>query len=123
MTNLPEGQQDDRQKDPMADLLQSVREELSDDYYYRAYAFLSQQGLPDFEGRVPVEVWTAILQAIADTSGYSIVLEAEVLEPTERADVYTSVGHKVIVRCSPTLFLIDLASDPGFCPEGDTHAA
>jgi hypothetical protein len=59
--------------------------EIIDEYYSKFSQILENLGLfSEFAGTrpVPSEVWTGIAQALSDASGYSVILKAEILEPS-----------------------------------------
>jgi hypothetical protein len=54
----------------------------------------------------PFEAWVGIAQAIADSSGYNVVLQAEILEAVADSEgMRRSVGRLEVATCEPTLFL------------------
>ena len=93
-------------EDELLDTLELVRQHLTDEYYQHAYDFPSRVGLSEYEVCIPMEIWAGIAQAIADASGYTVQLRAELLEPGKRTDEYVSVGQRVVFNASPTLFVV-----------------
>ncbi len=83
--------------------------ELTEGYYSQFSQILENLGLfSEFAGTgpVPLEVWTGIAQALADASGYSVILKAEILEPSrDDPETYRSVGKREIAKVTPTLFV------------------
>lgn len=63
-------------------LLKETTEEVVDNYYVKICDALQELGV--FEGFLPrflrPEVWTRLAQALADTSGYRVILQAAALK-------------------------------------------
>jgi hypothetical protein len=75
---------------------------LSEHYYLKMFNLLEQIGLNEPNvGPVPPEIWFGIAEAIADCSGYHVVLQAEILEPTEEPNTYRTVGRREIATADP----------------------
>ena len=80
--------------------------EIVDRYYYAFLEFLTELGFSETDGHVPPELWVTIAQAFADTSGYRIVVQAEILEPIKaKTLVYRSVGRREVVSADLSLFV------------------
>jgi hypothetical protein len=75
-------------------LYEKTGQEVEDHYHSKFLEILEEVDL--FEGPVPPEVWFGIAQAIADCSGYRLVLQAAILEPTEQPKTYRTVGHREV---------------------------
>ncbi len=90
-------------------LMKETGGELTEGYYSQFSQILENLGLfSEFAGTgpVPLEVWTGIAQALADASGYSVILKAEILEPSrDDPETYRSVGKREIAKVTPTLFV------------------
>ena len=93
-------------RDELTNLFTAVGERLTEEVYLMACDFLSCVGPPDFEGKIPLEIWAGIAQAIADNSGYTVLLRSELFEPAQETDTYVSVGQQDEFCASPTLFVI-----------------
>jgi len=83
--------------------------EVMEKYYGQFSEILENLGLfSEFAGTgpVPLEVWTGIAQALADASGYSVILKAEILDPSrDDPETYRSVGKCEIEMVEPNLFV------------------
>jgi hypothetical protein len=83
--------------------------EVMDKCYGQFSGILENLGLfSEFAGTgpVPLEVWTGIAQALADASGYSVILKAEILERSrDDPETYRSIGKREIVIVEPSLFV------------------
>jgi hypothetical protein len=79
-------------------LYEETGRELEEQYQLRFWEILCELGLfePD-HGPVPREIWIGIAQAIADCSGYRLVLQAHILEP----DTRRTVGHRDMASADP----------------------
>jgi len=90
-------------------LMQKTGEDISDQYYCEGSEILGTLGLfSEFESGcpLPLEIWTGIVQAIADASGYWITLQAAIVEPIEdNPDMIRTVRQREIVTVEPTLFV------------------
>jgi hypothetical protein len=90
-------------------LIKETGDEVIDEYYWKFSQILENLGLFSElagAGPVPLEVWSGIAQALADASGYSVILKAEILEPsTDDPKTYRSVGKREIAIVEPTLFV------------------
>jgi hypothetical protein len=89
--------------------MQKTGDDISREYYCKGSKILGNLGLfseLESKGPVPLEVWTGIVQALADASGYRIILQAAILEPIEDSpDMMRTVGQREIVTVEPTLFV------------------
>jgi hypothetical protein len=83
--------------------------EVVEEYYIQFSGILENLGLfSEFGGTgpVPLEVWSGIAQALADASGYSVILKAEILEPSkDNPGTHSSIGKREIATVEPTLFV------------------
>ena len=87
-------------------LIDETRERLIEDCYFKYGESLDALGLSDSDGPVPLELWNAVAQALADASGYRIVLQAEILELIDgEQGCYQSVGHAEVASSDPTFFV------------------
>ncbi len=67
---------------------------------------LDQLSVSEDSGSFPPEVWTGLAQAMADASGYRVVLQAAVLKvSSEVPNSYETVAHRDVTITDPTLFL------------------
>jgi len=90
-------------------LIKETGGEIMQEYHCQFSEILENLGLfSEFAGTgpVPLEVWTGIAQALADASGYSVILNAEIMEPVEDSpETYRRVGRREIAMVEPTLFV------------------
>jgi hypothetical protein len=87
-------------------LVKETSDQIFEDHYSNFSDLLHRAELSEQYGPVPLEVWTGVAQALPDTSGYRIVLQAEILEPISDApNTYRIVGHREIASADPSLWL------------------
>ena len=90
-------------------LMKETGGEVMEKYYSQFSQILENLGLfSEFAGTgpVPLEVWTGIAQALADASGYSVILKADILEPIKEAPgTCRSVEKRELAKVKPTLFV------------------
>jgi hypothetical protein len=92
----------------LSNLVKQACETLTEDYYLKF--FESLQGVGIFEPGdcvpVPIEIWRALAQVLADQSGYRIVLQAAILEPIDsEPSGYKTAGYREVYVADPTLFV------------------
>lgn len=90
-------------------LMKKTGAEITGDYTERFGQILENLGLfSEFAGSVPVplEVWIGIAQALADASGYFVILETAILEPVnESSGTSRIVDRRETAALEPTLFV------------------
>ncbi len=87
-------------------LLKETAEEVVGDYYFKFCDALSQLGISEDSGPIPLEVWAGLAQALADASGYRVILQASVLKADpENPQIYQRVAHRDVAIADPTLFV------------------
>ena len=100
---------DEKQLQELSRFMKKTGAEIMEEYSSQFSQILNNLGLlSEFAGTgpVPLEVWTGIAQALADASGYSVILKAEFLEPSrDDPETYRSVGKREIANVEPTLFV------------------
>jgi hypothetical protein len=90
----------------LAALIEETGERIAEDYYFAFFEFLAKINLSDNDCPIPLKLWTAIAQALADASGYRISLQAVMLEPINgEPGSYGFVGHREAASVEPTLFV------------------
>jgi hypothetical protein len=93
------------QAEELSALIKTVRENLFNEYHERFSELFNDFGLGYEYDPTPLEIFAGIAQALADVSGYRIVLQAEVLEPIEGdPNMKRSVGHLAVAHLEPTIF-------------------
>ena len=96
-------------RDELTRLVDDTGEELMLDYYNKISEALERQKVfseLDQHGEVPLEFWTACAQVLADASGYSVTLQAALLEPLQHASGESQiVGHREVAVAEPNLFV------------------
>ena len=89
-------------------LMQETGDDINHEYYCKGSEILGNLGLfSEFESGcpLPLEVWTGVVQAIADASGYRIILQAAIVEPIENnPDMMRIIGQREIATVESTLF-------------------
>lgn len=100
----------DNLDEEMRELVTGVREGtdfLFEKYYDQCIDFLNRAELDDYDYiSHPLEIWKAIAQAVANVSGYLIVMQAGVFERTGE-DSADCVGEKEVATIEPEDFLRD----------------
>jgi hypothetical protein len=102
----PKGQQmevavyDEELKGIMAETADTIAES----YYYAAWDSLAALGLIEDDGPVPPVIWKGVAQAVADISGYRVVLEALQLDRAKAEVIEQAVQYKKATIAEPTLF-------------------
>jgi hypothetical protein len=91
-------------------------DQLSDEYYQMMFDFLSSFGFSECDGCIPLEVekWNAIIQALADFSGYSVALRLASVEIVRGAEMEMNmtVGQQDVLNASPSCFVV---TDKSIC--------
>jgi hypothetical protein len=90
-------------------LIKKTGDEIEEDYDWRFCEVLGKLGLMS-EGwggdPVPPEVWTGMARALADASGYHIILQSEILKPIEDSPgIYRSVARHEVAHIEPTVWV------------------
>jgi len=98
--------------DDVATELQKIHEEIGAQVHDECYLktlnqVVAELGSPDLvDGSVPFEVWMGISQAIADASGYRVVLQRAVLESSKKdPEQFSTVGFVDVAVAEPALFI------------------
>jgi hypothetical protein len=98
----------DEQMQELAHMINETGQSIAEQYYHAFFQFLAKLGSfseTDGPRPVPLKVWGAIAQAFADSSGYRIVLQAEIHEPIEgEPDCYRTVGHREVFIADSMVF-------------------
>jgi len=90
----------------LSTLIKETGDQIFEGHYSKFCDLLNSVELSEQYGPVPLEVWTGIAQALADASGYRIVLQAGITEPVNDApNTYRIAGYCEIARADPTLFV------------------
>ena len=90
----------------LSTLIKETSDQIFDDHYSNFCDLLQRAELTAHDCPVPLEVWTGVLQALADASGYRIVLQAEILEPlSDDQNTLRVVGHREIASADPMVFV------------------
>jgi hypothetical protein len=92
--------------------VEEMKVRVSDDFIWdcqmKFFDFLSGIGFTDKDGPVPLEICTAIAQALSDASGFRIVLQAGIFDNDKNdPSVCRLAGHVEVSSCDPTLFFIE----------------
>jgi len=96
-------------------LVERTAEEVITDYYLTFSDILERLGLLSQMGSdavvpqevvLPPEIWIGIAQAVADASGYRVILQADIMEPVKDApNIYQTVGHRDVDVAEPVWFV------------------
>jgi hypothetical protein len=92
--------------DELRDLIRGTGEQLEENWCLEACEFLADRGIGYGYAGVPIEIFKGVLRAVADASGYRIVLQTSIVEPVENSDVMRTVGHREIANLEPTLWVV-----------------
>jgi len=95
----------------LKDIQVTVGEQIQEACYFKTLDVVRDLGSPELvDGSVPLEAWMGIAQAIADASGYRVVLEGAVMkELNDNPGTFQIVGHVEIAAAEPTLFHTDIS--------------
>lgn len=92
--------------DELSILLEETAQDVVDHYYLMFSNVLDQLGVSEDSGSFPPEVWTGLAQAVADASGYRVILQAAVLKVSSEApNISERVAHRDVTIADPTLFI------------------
>jgi hypothetical protein len=96
---------DDLSKE-LQDLHNAVGDRIHETCYFKTLEIVEDLGSPELvDGSVPLEAWMGMAQAMADASGYRVVLEASLMkEMDDNPDLFQTVGYVEIAAAQPTLF-------------------
>src|SRR5262249_6157792 len=73
----------------LKDIQVTVGEQIHEDCYFKTLDLVRDLGSPELlDGSVPLEAWMGIAQAMADASGYRVVLEAAVMKERTTTPTY-----------------------------------
>lgn len=88
------------------DIHEAVGQPIHEDCYFKTLEIVRDLGTPELiDGSVPIEAWMGIAQAMADASGYRVVLGAAVMkEKDDNPDVFQTVGYVEVAAAEPTVF-------------------
>lgn len=101
----------------LSELIKEIGEKLTAEYHEKFAAVFCE-----LEAPIPIEIWAGIAQALADASGYRIVVQASVVDVIDNKAGYGRiVGYRDVISAEPTLFLThvflsDGASQPSKDP-------
>jgi hypothetical protein len=84
----------------LSTLIKETGDQILMDYYLK-FCELIRIEVP--EDPFPLEMWTGIAQALADASGYRIVLQAGIMSGTR--DTLRLVGYREVASVEPNLFI------------------
>lgn len=99
------------ESDELSALNSEVADDLSDEYYFKVFKvfkFLEQAGLSEMHDSdpVPLEAWSGVAQALADVSGYRVILQTTITESVETDHkTYRIIGHREVANADPSLFV------------------
>jgi hypothetical protein len=90
----------------LSTLIEETGERIAEDYHYAFLEFLAELNLPNTEYPLPLRLWTALAQGLADASGYRVSLQAFVLEPNDGKPMdYQIVGYREVAAAEPTIYV------------------
>jgi len=103
---MPEDLSLNNQIPELSNLINETGKKVTETYYLTFSKFLAECGLGEADGPVPLEIWRGIAEAFADSSGYRIVLQAEILEPIDGESLtYRRTGRLEVASADPTCFV------------------
>jgi len=87
-------------------IYRAAGEQLEEEYYFKTLQMVQDLGSPALiDGSVAFEAWKGIAQAMADASGYRVVLQAARMEEIKCTPGTFRVCENVeIAHADPTLF-------------------
>lgn len=94
------------QEDPLQNLMAEVQEQLEGEWSVRTSRILDLHRIGWGYPSVPLAAWKGIAQAIADASGFHVVLRAEqIAESKDQPGRMHSVGARTIAELEPSIFV------------------
>jgi hypothetical protein len=89
-------------------ILRVVGEEIRAKCYLRTLECVRSLGLPELiEQSVPLEAWLGIAQAMADATGFRVILQGAIMEKISQNE-FRVIGHKEVAKADPTLFTTEV---------------
>jgi hypothetical protein len=92
----------------LSTLLEHIGNELTDEYHVKFSELFAELNLydDDNDGPIPLEIWLGVAQAVADASGYRVILQGAIFQPDlDDPSLEHVVGHREIGKADPTLFV------------------
>jgi hypothetical protein len=98
---------EEQTKDFISHIIKAVGENLFYEYYERFLDLFNDFEVGyGYDHPTPLEIFFGIAQALADVSGYRIVLEVELLEPIEGdPETLRKVGNQEVASFDSTFFV------------------
>ena len=97
---------ENNQMPELSNLINEAGKSATETYYLTFVKFLAECGLTEADGPVPLEIWCGIAEAFADSSGYGIVLQAEILESIDGESLaYRCTGRIEVASADPMCFV------------------
>ncbi len=101
-------QAENKDTQELATIIHDTGEKLSSEHYERFAKILYDLGIGYPQDTVPLEVWKGIAQAVADASGYHLLLQAAVLEPEEaESGTLRIIGQRTVATVEPMIFVTE----------------
>ena len=103
----------DEEMQKLSTLIEEAGDELMEEYYVKFSELFAELNLHDYgnDGPIPLEIWLGVAQALADASGYRVVLQAAIVQPSaDDPNIEHIVGHREVGVVVPMLF-VKLASE------------
>lgn len=91
-------------KDEMLALAEEVEEGIEEEWSIHASRILGKYRLGWGHPKLPICAWRGIAQAVADASGFRIVIRVEEFEECEEAGTFRVVGSRKIAELEPWIF-------------------
>jgi hypothetical protein len=94
-------------------VIQEARAELEETYCIKVSELLEDLSLWDDgeDGSIPLEIWLGVVQAVANASGYRLILHAAIFQPVaDDSNIEQIVGYREVAAADPLLF-VKTASD------------
>ena len=95
----------------LSNMIKETGEAIAEQSYITVLVFLCDVALSESENRVPLRLWKAVAQALADSSSYRIVLQGCVDEPVGgEPGSYRTVGYRDVLSAESNVY--HMPADP-----------
>ena len=97
----------------LSTLIQEATAELEETYCIKVCELLEDLRLWDDgkDGSIPVEIWVGVVQAVANASGYRLILQAAIVQPMAAdSNIEQIIGYREVAAADP-LLSVKTASD------------
>lgn len=103
----------DSKTDELSNLMKIVAQDLIDEAYFKFCEVFDERDFVDEPENAPLEPWIGINEVLANVSGYKVVLQAAIVEPTsDDEDILQFKGYAEVASSEPVTFVRPLQPGP-----------